>query len=179
MDEKSHSSFSRSHAARSGFGTVENSRLSNAFNSQDTNTHGVRSYIPHDEKALSSLSRDDLLALVREIEAKLTPPPNDWHSLFYALLMIELHDKPSVRVEREILLGAQPPRADFLVLEENELVVLRLSIFRIFRQRNIIEFKSPDDSLNMSTLWKTIGYAGFYIVSVKCHVPFIESPLPL
>ena len=111
---------------------------------------------------LSAVTREELIARIRELEP---PPPNDWHSWMDALLHIVLHRYP-VRIEREFVLGNQPPRADFLVLMENEVVDLGLRIFSIFREHNIIEFKSPDDELSESVLWKCVGYAGFYI-SVK------------
>ena len=115
----------------------------------------------------ADLSREELLALVTEQEQKLNeltnPPQNDWHSWFYSLLMIQLHGFPSVKVEREVVLGAQPPRADFVVIKEDDVVDLGLGIFRDLRKENIIELKSPDDALSEAVLWKVIGYAGFYL----------------
>ena len=108
---------------------------------------------------LDALTRGDLIARIRELEP---PPPSDWHSWMDALLHIVLHRYP-VTIEREFVLGNQPPRADFLVLMENEIVDLGLEIFRNFREHNLIEFKSPDDALDESVLWKCIGYVGFYI----------------
>ena len=96
----------------------------------------------------TKLSKDELIKLVTELQKKLdeltTPPPNDWHSWFYALLMIKLHGFPSVSVEREVVLGAQPQRADFIVIKEEEAVDLGLGVFKDFKKYNIIEFKSPD-----------------------------------
>ena len=66
-------------------------------------------------------------------------------------------------IERECGLDNQPPRADFLVLMENEIVDLGLEIFRNFREHNLIEFKLPDDALDEGVLWKCVGYVGFYI----------------
>ena len=111
---------------------------------------------------IAALTREQLLERIRELEP---PPPSDWHSWMDALLHIVLHRYP-VTIEREFLLGSQPPRADFLILMEQEIVDLGLEIFRIFREHNIIEFKAPDDELNESVLWKCIGYAGFYM-SIK------------
>ena len=108
---------------------------------------------------LAALTREDLIARIRELEP---PPPNDWHSWMDALLHIVLHPYP-VQIEREFVLGNQPPRADFIILMEEEVVDLGLRVFKIFREQNIIEFKGPDDELNESVLWKCIGYAGFYI----------------
>ena len=111
------------------------------------------------EEELNALTREDLIARILELEP---PPPNDWHSWMDALLHIVLHPYP-VEIEREIVLVNQPPRSDYLVLMEKEIVDLRLSIFKIFREHNIIEFKDPDDELNMSVFWKCIGYVGFYL----------------
>ena len=111
---------------------------------------------------IDALTREQLLSRIRELEP---PPPSDWHSWMDALLHIVLHRYP-VTIDREFLLGSQPPRADFLILKEPEVVDLGLEIFQIFREHNIVEFKSPDDELNESVLWKCIGYAGFYM-SIK------------
>ena len=106
-------------------------------------------------------------ALKRRIEVLTTPPHNDWHSWFYALLMILLNKFDSVDVDREVMLGIQAPRADFIVVNEDRSVDLGLNIFSLFDKHNVAEFKSPDDALNMFTLWKGIGYVGFYLNHVK------------
>ena len=108
---------------------------------------------------INALTREELISRIRELEP---PPPSDWHSWMDAMLHIALHAYP-VHIERELVLGNQPPRADFLVLKEDRVVDLGLRIFRIFREHNIIEFKSPDDELSERVLWKCVGYAGFYI----------------
>ena len=130
---------------------------------------------------LSSLSREELEELIQsqqnKIEELTTVPPNDWHSLFYALLMIVTHKFKSVKVDREVVLGAQPPRADFVVIKEDDIVDMGLKIFKIFLKFNILEFKSPDDDLSEAVLWNVIGYAGFYIS--KFHVPADEVTLTL
>ena len=121
---------------------------------------------------MDNLTREELLELVerqqKQLDKLLNPPPNDWHSWFYSLLMIKMYKYfPAVSVEREVLLGAQPPRADFIVLKESQKIDLELGVFRIFRKHNILEFKSPDDELNKAVLWKVIGYAGMYISARK------------
>ena len=120
---------------------------------------------------------------IRELEQKmekfLNPPPNDWHSWFYALLNIVLYRfrKDSVKILREVVLGVQPPRADFVIVEENDIVDLGLDVFKGFRKANILEFKNPNDELSEETLWKVVGYAGFYIEHF--HVPPDEMTLTL
>ena len=131
--------------------------------------------------SLNDLSKDELIKMVidlqEQVDALTNPPPNDWHSWFYSLLMIELHTFPSVRVEREVVLGAQPPRADFIIVKEEDIVDLGLGVFRDFRKQNIIEFKAPDDELSESVLWKAAGYADLYI-SLN-NIPFDDITITL
>ena len=119
----------------------------------------------------SALSRDDLVAIIKDLKAQLdtllNPPPNDWHAWFYALLRITFHKYPTVDVLREVMLGVQAPRADFIVIVEDQKLNLGLKIFSFFRKHDILEFKSPDDELNMFTLWKGVGYVSFYLNDVK------------
>ena len=125
---------------------------------------------------LKALSLDELIARIeeqdeqiqdlrRQIDNLTNPPPNDWHSWFYILLNIVLHrfKNDAVKILREVVLGAMPPRADFVVIEEGEIVDLGLDVFKFFRKFNILEFKNPDDELSDSVLWKVVGYAGFFI----------------
>ena len=115
----------------------------------------------------ADLSRDELLQIItkqqKQIEALTNPPPNDWHSWFYSLLMIKLGDIPSVRIDREVVLGAQPPRADFVVISDDAAADLGLSVFKGYKKYNIIEFKSPGDELSESVLWKIVSYMAAYI----------------
>ena len=131
--------------------------------------------------SLNDLSKEELIKMVtdlqEQVDALTNPPPNDWHSWFYSLLMIELHGFPSVTVEREVVLGAQPPRADFVVVKDEDIVDLGLGVFRGFRRRNILEFKSPDDELSESVLWKAAGYADLYI-SLN-DIPFEDITITL
>lgn len=118
---------------------------------------------------LPSLTKEELIEKINELNARIeeltTPPHNDWHSWFYILLNIVLHrfKKDKVKIDREVVLGAMPPRADFIVVEEGDIIDLGLDVFKFFKRFNIIEFKNPDDELSESILWKVVGYAGFYI----------------
>ena len=91
---------------------------------------------------------------------------SDWHTAFEAALRI-MTDKygDSIRLLVEEELGIEPPRADFIVLVENERVKLKEAIFAHFKTHNIIEYKNPNDKLNEQVLWKSIGYAGLYIAN--------------
>ncbi len=51
------------------------------------------------------------------------------------------------------------------------------AVFQVFRKQNIIEFKSPDDELSESVLWKAAGYADLYI-SLN-DIPFEDITITL
>ena len=122
-------------------------------------------------EGLSALSKKELIDRIGILQARIdeltTPPHNDWHAWFYALLRIVFKGFDSISIEREVMLGVQAPRADFIVVNEDRSVDLRLQIFAIFGRHNVAEFKSPDDALGLFTIWKGIGYIGFYINHMK------------
>ena len=126
----------------------------------------------------SALSHDELVEIIKkqqeQLDAFMNPPPNDWHAWFYALLRITFHKYPTVDILREVMLGVQAPRADFIVIVEDQKLNLGLKIFSFFRKHDILEFKSPDDELNMFTLWKGVGYVSFYLNDVKEKGKYID-----
>ena len=68
-----------------------------------------------------------------------------WHPAFDAALQIELEDEAEyLEFEPEHLLSKKPMQIDVLVKNEKD-VKIKKNIGRIFRQYNIIEYKSPDD----------------------------------
>ena len=85
-----------------------------------------------------------------------------WHPAFDAALQIELEDEAEyLEFEPEHLLSKKPMQIDVLVKNEKD-VKIKKNIGRIFRQYNIIEYKSPDDKLNIDDFYKTYGYACLY-----------------
>ena len=103
----------------------------------------------------------ELLAELRELQAT---PRSDWHAGFEALLRMEAHPYGDrVQIKTEHLLGEEPPRADFVVLIDEEGLLAGKSIFRIFRKHNVCEYKNPHDALNERVLRKGCGYVNFYI----------------
>lgn len=85
-----------------------------------------------------------------------------WHPAFDAALQIELEDEAEyLEFEPEHLLSKKPMQIDVLVKNEKT-VKIKKNIGRIFRQYNIIEYKSPDDKLNIDDFYKIYGYACLY-----------------
>lgn len=86
-----------------------------------------------------------------------------WHSAFYATLQIELEeDRDRLEFEEEHLLGKKPMQIDVVVIKKIKNTRIKKNIGHIFRQYNIVEYKSPDDYLNINDFYKVYGYACFY-----------------
>ena len=66
-----------------------------------------------------------------------------WHPAFGAALRITL-------------------QMDILIIKKLKDVPIRKTIGRIFRKHNIIEYKSPGDSLSINDFYKVYGYACIY-----------------
>ena len=85
-----------------------------------------------------------------------------WHPAFDVALQIELGDEAKyLEFDPEHLISKKPMQIDVLVKNEKH-VKLRKNIGRIFRQYNIIEYKSPEDDLDIDDFYKTYAYACLY-----------------
>ena len=62
----------------------------------------------------------------------------------------------------EFPLSKEALRVDLLVLKKTADVVIDNEIGRLFRMHNILEYKSPEDSLTIDDYYKTVAYACLY-----------------
>ena len=86
-----------------------------------------------------------------------------WHPGFYAATEIELHqNRKDLEFHREYNLSKKPLQIDLLIIEKLKDVQIQNEIGRLFRKYNIVEYKSPEDSLNIDDFFKTVGYAYLY-----------------
>ena len=86
-----------------------------------------------------------------------------WHPAFVAALRITFQEEiEELQILEEYSLSKSPPRIDALILKKNPQVKLKKKIGQIFRGYNIIEYKSPEDSLNINDFYKVYGYTCFY-----------------
>ena len=77
-----------------------------------------------------------------------------WHSAFYAGIQIELEDEADNLVfENEHQLSTQPMEIDVLIIKKETDRPVKKNIGRIFKKYNIIEYKSPDDSLSVDDFY--------------------------
>lgn len=95
-----------------------------------------------------------------------------WHPAFYADLQIELEeDLENLEFESEHQLGTKPKEIDVLIIKKQRDKPVKKNIGRIFRKHNIVEYKSPADSLSIDDFYKVCGYALFY----KSNTRFVNE----
>ncbi len=86
-----------------------------------------------------------------------------WHSGFVAAMNLELReDRDSLTFHKEYNLNTKPLSIDLLVIQKNSLDTVSNEIGRLFRGHNIMEYKSPGDSLDIDVYYKTLAYAALY-----------------
>jgi len=88
----------------------------------------------------------------------------EWHPAFFEAIKMELEeygDKLSFISEYQ--LTAQPLRIDVVIVKKNDAVLVKKNIAAIFRQINILEYKSPDDYVSVKDFYLVYGYACLYM----------------
>lgn len=86
-----------------------------------------------------------------------------WHPAFFASIQIELADEADKLIfENEHALSTKPMLIDVVVIKKHSQDKIHKNIGRIFRQYNIIEYKSPADYLSIDDFYKVYGYTCFY-----------------
>ena len=92
------------------------------------------------------------------------PDKIQWHPGFAAATGLEFRDDYKyVKLESESNLSKEPIRIDLLITKDKGLSrKFSNEIGHLMRTYNIIEYKSPGDSINIDDYYKTIGYACFY-----------------
>ena len=89
--------------------------------------------------------------------------PLQWHAAFQAALQIELmEDREFLQFLKEYNLSEKPLQIDTLIIKLEPGRKIKKSLGRIFRQYNVVEYKSPGDYLSVNDFYKVMGYACFY-----------------
>ena len=90
-----------------------------------------------------------------------------WHDGFHASFQIELQEESAhLEFYSEHELYKKALRVDTLVIKNSDTPVQK-KIGKIFRKFNLIEYKSPGDSLNINDFYKVYGYACLYQSKTK------------
>lgn len=86
-----------------------------------------------------------------------------WHPAFCSAIRLELvANKGDLEYNSEYGLNTKPIQIDLLVIKKLQNAYIENDIGRIFRTHNIIEYKSPQDELNIDTFFKVMAYACLY-----------------
>ena len=89
--------------------------------------------------------------------------PLQWHAAFQAALQIELmEDREFLQFLKEYNLSEKPLQIDTLIIKLEPGRKIKKSLGQIFRQYNVVEYKSPGDYLSINDFYKVMGYACFY-----------------
>ncbi|MDR1537683.1 MAG: hypothetical protein LBU32_06750 [Clostridiales bacterium] len=86
-----------------------------------------------------------------------------WHAAFQYALAKELKDCADVlEFDFEVSLTTEPLRIDAVVIKNKGDSPICKNIGKIFRKRNIFEYKSPEDSFSIKDFKKSFAYAHLY-----------------
>ena len=86
-----------------------------------------------------------------------------WHPAFAAAMDLELiQNRNDLIYEKEYNLNTKPLEIDLLVIKKNRSVHISNEIGYVFKGHNIVEYKSPEDHLDIDTFYKSMAYASLY-----------------
>ena len=86
-----------------------------------------------------------------------------WHPAFVSAMQLEFkEDRGKLLFEKEHNLNTKPLQIDLLVIRKEENRKIENEIGKIFRKFNIIEYKSPSQSLDIDSFYKSAAYACLY-----------------
>ena len=86
-----------------------------------------------------------------------------WHAAFVSAMDLELsQNRSDLEYHKEYNLNTKPLEVDLLVIKKDAGIEITNEIGKLFRGHNIVEYKSPDDHLNIDTFYKVGAYAGLY-----------------
>ena len=99
------------------------------------------------------------ICVYQESEEKMSKElKTQWHPAFVSAMKLELiEDAEYLDYTSEYNLNTKPLEMDLLIVKKEKDVEIKNEIGKIFRTHNIIEYKSPDDSMNLNTYMKVIA----------------------
>jgi len=107
-----------------------------------------------------------------------------WHPAFVEALQMELDAyKDVLEFHPEYQLTSEPLRIDCVVIKKVKDIVIKKNIAAIFREWNLLEYKSPGDYVSVDDFYKVYGYACLYtsfkqVPITSLTVSFVESHYP-
>lgn len=103
-----------------------------------------------------------------------------WHDAHHEALQLELYQyKDVLEFKKELQLSKEALRMDTLVIKKLKNVKINKNIGKIFRNHNIVEYKSEQDSFDFWDFQKVLGYAHIYSSFEKVDMSEITVSLSL
>ncbi|MCI8764699.1 MAG: hypothetical protein HFG58_09035 [Lachnospiraceae bacterium] len=86
-----------------------------------------------------------------------------WHPGFVAAINLELaENRDDLIYEKEYNLNTEPLEIDLLVIKKDKDVQIANEIGRMFKGNNILEYRSPEDRMDIDSFYKAGAYASLY-----------------
>lgn len=86
-----------------------------------------------------------------------------WHPGFVAAINLELaENRDDLIYEKEYNLNTKPLGIDLLVIKKDKDVQISNEIGRMFKGHNILEYRSPEDRMDIDFFYKAGAYASLY-----------------
>lgn len=86
-----------------------------------------------------------------------------WHPGFVAAVNLELAaNRDDLIYEQEYNLNVKPLEIDLLIIKKSRDIQLENEIGKLFLGHNILEYKSPQDHLDIDSFYKAQAYAALY-----------------
>ena len=107
-----------------------------------------------------------------------------WHPAFVEAIQLELEVyKNFLEFRTEYQLTTEPLRIDCIIIKKASDIEIEKNIAVIFRDVNLLEYKSPDDYVSVTDFYKVYGYACLFssmenVPITKITISFIESRYP-
>ena len=94
-----------------------------------------------------------------------------WHLAFVEAIQLELKDyRGKLEFHHEYHLSAEPLKIDCVIIKKAKNLVITKNIAAIFRDVNLLEYKSPDAKVSVSDFYKVYGYACIYASFTKIPI---------
>ena len=107
-----------------------------------------------------------------------------WHPAFVGAIQLELAEyRDSIEFIPEFQLTTEPLRIDCVVIKKPKGLVIKKNIAAMFREVNLLEYKSPGHNVSIADFYKVYAYACLYAGLKKTPITsltmtFIESRFP-
>jgi len=103
-----------------------------------------------------------------------------WHGAHFEALQLELHEYlDALSFKKEYELSKEALRMNTLIIKKTKDVEIAKNIGRIFRNHNIVEYKSETDNFTLWDYNKILGYAFIYSAFEKVQMSDITISISL